>query len=286
MNSPRFESYLKDKSLAPASIREHLKNIIRFETWKTEGIEIKPVHYHEILSYVQSMKDQGLSAETQNIRLNSLRKYFEYLKEEGIIEINPVRDLHIKGGMKRIVIDPLTYEELQSLYEQYSQPRAYRESWHSQVHERNSVIVSLVVCQGVHSGELNKIERKHIHLEQGRIYLPATRRSNSRELKLESQQIILLYRYLTEREFKTDQLFECHPYNTMQLIVAELKKINPKIRNAMHLRASVLLHWLKVYNKRQVQYMAGHKWISSTEHYHVQDLEGLTEWLTRHHPFS
>ncbi|HET6244522.1 MAG TPA: hypothetical protein VFF35_08400 [Bacteroidia bacterium] len=41
-----------------------------------------------------------------------------------------------------------------------------------------------------------------------------------------------------------------------------------------------------MYDKRQVQYMAGHKWISSTENYEVQELTGLTDLLTKHHPFS
>lgn len=38
--------------------------------------------------------------------------------------------------------------------------------------------------------------------------------------------------------------------------------------------------------QRQVQYMAGHKWIGSTEHYQVQELDGLIDMLGKHHPFS
>jgi site-specific recombinase XerD len=72
----------------------------------------------------------------------------------------------------------------------------------------------------------------------------------------------------------------------MHLLMEELKGINPQIQNAAHIRASVILHWLRQHNKRQVQYMAGHKSITSTEKYAVQELETLTDQLSKHHPFG
>jgi integrase/recombinase XerD len=233
------------------------------------------------------MKNKSLSVQTLNIRINSLRKYFEHLKEEGIIEINPARRLYIKGKIKKVIVNPLSYIELEQLYHEYAKPKEhYREEKHRKAHERNSIILGLMIWQAVHSGELNKIEINHVKLNEGIIYLPATRRSKSRELKLESKQIILLHQYITELKFTSEKLFECHPSNTIQYLTNELKGINPVIRNAQHIRASVILHWMKMYDKRQVQYMAGHKWISSTEHYEVQELTGLTDLLTKHHPFS
>ncbi len=75
-------------------------------------------------------------------------------------------------------------------------------------------------------------------------------------------------------------------HNTISLLSEELKGINPQIKNAQHIRASVILYWLRQHNKRQVQYMAGHKYIHSTEAYEVQELETLTDQLTKHHPFG
>jgi hypothetical protein len=43
---------------------------------------------------------------------------------------------------------------------------------------------------------------------------------------------------------------------------------------------------MKQYNKRQAQYMAGHKYIPSTEMYEVQELESLTDALAKYHPFG
>jgi len=222
-----------------------------------------------------------------NIRINSIRKYFEHLIEEGQIENNPVRRLRIKGAIQKIIVSPLTYTELESLYQEYVKPKdRYREEKHKLAHQRDGIILGLMIWQGIHSGELRKIETGHVNLDEGIIYIPSTRRSNGRELKLDSRQIVALHGYLTQASFKGEKLFDIHPANTVQSLVGSLKGINPIIKNAGHIRASVILHWIKMYNKRQVQYMIGHKHISSTEKYEVQELETLTDQLMKHHPFS
>lgn len=66
---------------------------------------------------------------------------------------------------------------------------------------------------------------------------------------------------------KGEELFPGNLHNVMYALVQELQGINPGLTNALHIRGSVIINWLKLHNKRQVQYMAGHKYISSTEAY-------------------
>lgn len=66
----------------------------------------------------------------------------------------------------------------------------------------------------------------------------------------------------------------------------EIRGLNPVVTNALHLRGSIILAWLKLYSKRQVQYMAGHKYTSSTEKYAVQEIEDLQEAMAKCHPFG
>jgi integrase/recombinase XerD len=56
-----------------------------------------------------------------------------------------------------------------------------------------------------------------------------------------------------------------------------LKRINHKVTNVKQIRASVITNWLNSHNIREVQYMAGHRYISSTERYMQDDLENLHE---------
>src|SRR5690606_29950053 len=74
--------------------------------------------------------------------------------------------------------------------------------------------------------------------------------------------------------------------NTIQFILKKLKRINHKVTNSNQLRASVITNWLKQYNLRQVQVLAGHRYISSTERYLQDDLESLHEIVNNFHPIS
>ena len=63
-----------------------------------------------------------------------------------------------------------------------------------------------------------------------------------------------------------------------------IQKINPDIRNAKQIRSSVITYWLKNHNLREVQYMAGHKYVSSTERYQLNNLDELQKNLEKFHP--
>jgi site-specific recombinase XerD len=294
MNTQSFYYYLKDSRLAEKTIEGNVKDLIRFESWAKENelTDIERINYNELLQYVQHLKKQELSIHTINIRVNSLRKYYDHLKEEGTIEKNPARHLHIKGQIKKVIENPLTYLQLETLYNQYAEYSKEKE-----YHTRNLVILGLMIWQGLHSGEIEKLKEEHIKLNEGIIYIPSTRRSNNREIKLDARQIILLHKYLEQRNtiaqlspstslLRREDGREVNVHNLVFALVSELKGINPQIKNAQHIRASVLLHWIKMYGKRQVQYMAGHRWISSTQNYEVQELDSLTDLLAKHHPFS
>ena len=147
-----------------------------------------------------------------------------------------------------------------------------------------------MVYQGLNSGELQKIETSHIDLKMGCVYVLSTSKSKSRVLQLVPAQILPLHEYLQEiRPFlkpKGDELFPGSMRNIILQLVEESQGINPVITNALDIRGSVIINWLKQHNKRQVQYMAGHKYISSTKAYALQELDTLQDELSKHHPFG
>jgi integrase/recombinase XerD len=69
-------------------------------------------------------------------------------------------------------------------------------------------------------------------------------------------------------------------------LAQQLNSIEPRIKDLKQIRASVIVKWLKLYNLRQVQYLAGHKWISSTEEYLHSETEGLQEEINKFHPLG
>jgi integrase/recombinase XerD len=63
--------------------------------------------------------------------------------------------------------------------------------------------------------------------------------------------------------------------NIISKLLPQLKKLNKKVKSVHQIRTSVITHWLKLYNLREVQYMPGHRYVSSTEAYLINDLEDL-----------
>ena len=65
-----------------------------------------------------------------------------------------------------------------------------------------------------------------------------------------------------------------------------LKNEYPYFVNARPLRGSRIALWLQGKNLREVQQMAGHKYISSTERYQMGKVEDLQKELDKYHPRS
>ena len=68
-------------------------------------------------------------------------------------------------------------------------------------------------------------------------------------------------------------------------LTKELKSQEESFINFKQVRTSVISHWLKSYNLREVQYMAGHRYVSSTERYLVNHTEDLLADIDEFHPF-
>ena len=73
---------------------------------------------------------------------------------------------------------------------------------------------------------------------------------------------------------------------TLQILLKKIKQLDTKIVSLQQIRVSVITHWLKIHNLRETQYRAGHRYVSSTEAYLVNDLEGLQEDVIKFHPLS
>ena len=154
-----------------------------------------------------------------------------------------------------------------------------------------------MVYQGLNTNALIRLELEHVEVYKGKIRIPRTKRTNARELELKPWQVIELLEYIKEvreeikrrRNVESERLFipnNARLGNTIQFIIKKLKPYNQKVENIHQIRASVITNWTKQYNLRKVQYLAGHRYISSTEQYLQDDLENMQEIINLHHPIS
>lgn len=295
IKAENFKTHLEQyEKLSQKSVVEHINNLKRFTTWAKEQhfVNIEDLTYNELLSYVQQQKTKNIKVQTIKLRLNSIGKYYEYLKHIGLIEKNTVKKIKLKGALKPITQNILSYTELEQIYNDYIKIEAVTKNnpLTPYVKQRNNILLGLMIWQGATSGEIEKMTLEHVNLDNGTIYIPKSRRGAGRELKLYPNQILQLYQYINvirpKLSPKANELIPGHLYNLTQLLLNQVKGINQKIHNASQLRTSIIIHWLKVYGKRQAQYMAGHKYISSTEKFELQEIDSLTDTLLKHHPFS
>ena len=154
-----------------------------------------------------------------------------------------------------------------------------------------------MVYQGLKTTELIQLETSNLELYKGRVYIKSGRKSNARTLEFKSWQVIELLEYVKEvredikqrKGIESERLFipgNARLGNTVLHITKKLKKINHKVINIHQIRASVITNWLKQYNLRETQYLAGHRYISSTERYLQDDLENLHEIVNNFHPIN
>jgi integrase/recombinase XerD len=289
-----FKNYLKSKSYSPRTISDDCINLKRFINWfgTTNQQELIQLSVPKLVEYITLLQQQEISPQVINQRLKSINKYYDFLKNEGH-QVAAFEKVRIKGTTQKVVIDPLEYSDLEILYTNYS---TYRKTRLDELGKRfinydqatltRQVITGFLVFQGLRSHELKGLEKTHINDENGTIYIAASRRSGSRELKLQANQMRSLFKYLDRLPTNQTHLFINDIDNQLFQLLQELRGLNHKVQNATHIRASVILHWLQLHGKRQTQYMIGHKWISSTEYYQLQDLQALRDQLNTYHPLN
>lgn len=222
--------------------------------------------------------------------IGNLKIYFNYLQEENYRVDNPILNLNIKGTPKTVLGNLLTADELEDLY--YS----YETTNQSTSKKRNKIIIGLLVYQGLQTMELQHLKEEHIELYKGKIHIPGTSRTNGRTMELKPWQLMEIMEYVqqirpqivpnTEENLFTSSYGNTNINNVIRKISEELKLINYSYQNANQIRSSVIVNWLKIHNLRKTQYLAGHRYISSTEKYQQDNLESLHDMINTFHPIQ
>jgi integrase/recombinase XerD len=309
-----FKQYLESQGKSKSTVKHYGSYIVDFLAWlDRDNTEVENATAKEVLSYLNHLQKRGQENKTRTIRLNVIKQFFNWQVEQDQRKENPITHLKIRGVKHKKLYPILNNQELDKIYTNYKipdeeDPRKTR-NWFNTYRlskQRNKVILSLMIHQGLTTAEVNRIELNDLKLREGEIYIQGARKSNERTLKLKSNQIMDLmeYQYTTRTKLlnyqestDTKQLFLSVPSagkstakgeESLQIwkgLSKEIKEQNSKFINFKQVRTSVITQWLKQYNLRQVQYMAGHRYVSSTEAYMVNQTEDLQKDIDNYHPF-
>jgi integrase/recombinase XerD len=289
-----FKDYLKEKQLAPGSVKIYCDGIKEFLEWiGKHHYTIENIRYADLMRYMKHSERKGNNKARMQRKFLALRHYFNYMIKLKNVESNPARGVYVRGVPRRLPHNLVDYDELLKLYESY-EVKSVRD-------QRDKVILGLLIFQGITIEELETIEEQHIFLREGKIKIPATDRTNDRLLKLEASQVIELQEYLTKtrnRILYGPSVNE--PEKIRQMIIGMeggtnlagdvglvMKRLQHcKVTTASQIRASVVAQWTRIHDVRIVQYMSGHKYVSTTERYQATHLEDLKEQMRIYHPLN
>ena len=307
-----FKSYLESQGKSKSTITYYMRYALDFISWlDKDHTEIEHATAKEVLSYLNHLQNKGLDNKTRNIRLNVIKLFFNWQVQQEQRESNPVSHVKIRGTKRQKLYPILSKEELEQLYLTYQVPSEKDPKSHLNWFKtmqlskaRNKTLLSLIINQGLTTAEISKLTLTDLKLKEGKVYIEGGRKSAARTLELKSNQIIELMEYqyqirptlLNYQKEETNLLFLSVPvagqkYATgkgnLQIwkgLTREMKEKHKVFQNFKQVRASVITHWLKQYNLREVQYMAGHKYVSSTEKYLANQAEDLRSDIDRFHP--
>lgn len=301
----KFKGWLILKKYSTATTETNIKIVEYFRTWaESENItELSEISYSDAMMFMQRSSKNGASQKTIANYLLHVRKYYQFLISEGEVKENPVAHIKVQGIKRKIYYDVLNSEELQKLYHEYPTTIEYEagkivppQQKNVLSRKRNKAILSLLIYQGLRVEEVAALNLQDLELRGGKITIHSQRRTAARAMKLESHQVYELMDYIhdTRRQFlqtneATDKLFLQwnkgeNFYGITQIMLKHLRKINSRIKNFEQIRASVITAWLKQYDLRKVQYLAGHKYVSSTEDYKANNIDELQDDITTYHP--
>jgi len=313
MDKQGFTTYLENRDLSKSSINCYIKHTVLFLEWvKKEEIQVtKP----DILKFLEYLKNErGQQNITRSNYLIAVNHYFSFLYQEGLIAKNACSLLKIRGIKRKMLYKIYTPEELDGLCDNYCQlfvhgynDRHIPQNQRKQSvlnRERNAVILSILTNQGVVTSEIGKIELEDLDLMKATLKIRG-KRVKERTLPLKASQIGLLMFYLQNTRPKileyytieSNKLFLLLPktgnkttdndtvFEVFKPLIKQVRTIDKKFLNFQQVRASVITFWLKTQGLRKAQYLAGHRYIHSTEEYLPNNLDGLIDDINKLHPF-
>ena len=311
-----FKHYLQSRNQSETTIKIYTNQVADFFSHSSKQEESQ-ITKTDILNYLEYLKKQRkVENVTRKMHLTGLNHYFTFLYQQETISENPCSLLKIRGTNQISLYKIFTAEQLAQLFDNYyhilvknydySRVAASSLEQTKQSRGRNAAILSLLLYQGVTTAEIDRLLIQDINLTKASVKIRGGKRSNPRNLNLKAEQIGLLIHYqneirpqfLTDATAESEKLFLPYPnkgnrkskdpeslMDLFKPLSKQVKKIEPNFLNFKQIRASVITHWLKIHGLRKTQYMAGHRYIRGTEHYLKNNLENLTNDISKHHPF-
>lgn len=286
----RFVNYLSlERAFSENTISAYKNDIAQFISYiKKKKISFKKITLKFLFNYLLSLKENNLSSSSILRKSASIKAFFRFLLNEGIITSNPASLLKFQNRERKLP-SFLSYEEINSLL---SCPDITKN-----LGIRDKALLELLYGAGLRVSEIIGLKLDALNLDLGFIRVSG-KGGKERIIPIGKEAIKYLKMYLGIRSMflnkKDDSQFLFlnlrGNHLTRMAIWKMLKKYASlaKIRKNIYphiIRHSFATHLLK--NKadlRVIQELLGHSDISTTQIYAHLDTNTMKEFHKRYHP--
>ena len=168
-----YENYLtKVKQASANTISSYMRDIRQYSGWlrTIEKVEILDATQLNINAYMDYLEREGKSCATKSRCLASLKNFYVYLISSGFMEKNPVSDIHVDRGDKKLP-QILNGREIELLL---AQPVCVDAKGY-----RDKAMLEVMYATGIRVSELIELDVDDVNLDLGVIKCNSAKKSRA-----------------------------------------------------------------------------------------------------------
>lgn len=290
-NIVKFNSYLElEKELSQNTIESYIRDLRQFNAYLKENqlSNILDVNKTLIITYLMKLQKSGKSVSTVSRNIASLRSFYQFLLNEGLIKKDPTINLQSPKQEKRLP-SILTPKEVEILLDQ--------PDLNTSKGIRDRAMLELLYASGIRVTELISLDLENVNLPMSYI-LCSKDSTNERVIPIGKMAVDILKLYIEEHRSKfsrnSDERSLFLNYHGKRLtrqgfwkiVRGYTKKANINKNITPHtLRHSFAAHLLQNgADLKSVQEMLGHADISTTQVYTLITKNRIKEVYQKAHP--
>jgi len=250
--------------------------------------QLVEVVYTYVRSWIVSLVDAGISNNSINRKVSSLKSFYRFLQKTGELKVSPIAKHKALKVAKKVQV-PFTIAEINEVIQSLDVEKDF-------VSLRNRLIVELFYSTGIRRIELVNIERGSVDLHRQTIKVLG-KRNKERIIPLLPSVLETIKQYLKLRKnVPTDEvnllitergnkIYETLVY---RVINGYFSKVSTKVKKSPHiLRHSFATHLLNQgADLNSVKELLGHSSLASTQVYTHNSLEKIKKAYNQAHPRS
>jgi integrase/recombinase XerC len=223
MFSERFIRYIKfEKRYSPHTVSAYQSDLDQFFTFLNNPDKVTPVpdavithpsqitHY-QIRNWMVELMNQQIIARSINRKIATLRKYFKFLLQEGVIEINPASKINTPRIPKNL---PVVVEDAK-LTQMLSDGEVFSGDFSGL---RDKLVIEMLFGTGMRLSELLGVKDTDINIYEGTVKVLG-KRNKERIIPVNAELKLLMAEY---QQVKKNQDFSGN--NSLTLIVTDKGK--------------------------------------------------------------